>query len=85
MNYAAVIQWLTAAYQPKNDFNLEKVRPLLESFYPLYEVEDWVRVSEIMAVEFNTPTQEELHGQLRLWGYYREAGDLYTRLIGKLG
>ena len=82
--YRAVVNWLTD-YKPKSDAtNLEKVRGYLEAFYHLCEVEDWHRGSEIIFTRLDTPTNDELHSQLSLWGYYREQIELYNRILGKL-
>lgn len=84
VNYKAVIKWLTTDYQPKDDSNLEKVRPLLESFFHLCEVEDWNRSSAILLIKLNTPINQNFHTQLESWGYYRQQIDIYNRLLDKL-
>ena len=71
LQYRAVVQWLTD-YQPKwNASNLEKVKGYLEAFHHLCQVKDWIRSSKIISTRLDTPTKEELHHQLSLWGYYR--------------
>ncbi|MFE1746410.1 tetratricopeptide repeat protein [Coleofasciculus sp. H7-2] len=83
--YRAVINWLTK-YKPKPDAtNLEKVRGYLEAFHHLCEVEAWEEASRILLTRLNTPTNEQLHNQLELWGIYHERASLYSRLLDKLG
>lgn len=70
--------WLTA-YQPAPDSsNLETVRGYLEAFRHYYEVEDWVSAKRIFLYNLNTPTKDELHWQLGVWGYYQEQIQLYN-------
>jgi len=77
LQYRAVVQWLTD-YKPKSDTtNLEKVKGYLETFYHLYNVEDWKRAKAIIEFRLNTPTTEEFHLQLGTWGYYHEQNKLY--------
>ncbi len=77
LQYRAVVQWLTD-YKPKLDAtNLEKVKGYLETFYHLYNVEDWKRAKAIIEFRINTPSNEELHLQLGTWGYYYEQNKLY--------
>jgi tetratricopeptide (TPR) repeat protein len=64
--------------------NLEKVIDYLEAFHHLYEVEAWERAREILSISLDTPINAELHGQLYIWGYYREQIELYSSLLGKL-
>lgn len=83
-HYRAVVNWLTK-YKPKSDgSNLEKVQGLLEAFHHLCEVEDWNAASQILFIELNTPTKDELHNQLDIWGYYCEQTEIYSRILGKL-
>jgi tetratricopeptide (TPR) repeat protein len=35
-------------------------------------------------ISLNTPTKDELHNQLDIWGYYQERLELYNKLLGKL-
>ena len=79
-NYTAIEYFLTIEDEPLSDAtNLEKVSRYLESFYHLCEVEDWKRASKVIFVRLNTPTQEELHAQLKTWGYYRQLHELYSK------
>ncbi|MBD1881361.1 tetratricopeptide repeat protein [Coleofasciculus sp. FACHB-T130] len=83
-DYIAVVNWLMK-YKPKPDAtNLEKVRGYLEAFHHLCEVENWRRASDILSIRLNTPTKDELHIQLGIWGYHQERIELYKRLLGKL-
>jgi tetratricopeptide (TPR) repeat protein len=79
----AVRMWRTA-YEPEPDApNLEKVRGYLEAFHHLCELEDWKSAKDILTVRLK-PTDDELHIQLDIWGYYQERIYLYSRLLGKL-
>jgi len=84
-DYTAVEYYLTVEDEPPQDAtNLEKVRGYLEAFYHLSEVEDWEAASKILSIHLDTPTNENLHNQLGVWGYYQERIDLYNRLLYKL-
>ncbi len=83
-HYTAVKMWRTA-YEPEPDaLNLEKVRGYLEAFHHLCQVADWEKAREILTLRLDTPTNDELHNQLHLWGYYQEQIDLYRQILGKL-
>jgi len=83
-HHTATKMWFTA-YKPGLDTsNLERVKGYLEAFHHLCEVEDWIRASAILAIRLNTPTNNELHNQLGVWGYYKEQLDLYNKLLNKL-
>lgn len=84
-DYTAVEYYLTVEDEPPSDAaNIEKVRRYLEAFHHLSELEAWARAREILSISLDTPINEELHGQLYIWGYYREQIELYSSLLGKL-
>lgn len=84
-HYIAVENFLTDEDEDKADAeNIEKVRGYLSAFHHLCEVGNWFRVSEIISIRLNTPSNEELQNQLFIWGYYREQINLYNQLLGNL-
>lgn len=83
-HYRAIINWLTK-YKPKtNAYNLDLVKGLIETFYHLCEVKDWEKASDILAVQLNTTSNQQLHNELFIWSYYREQIPLYEKLLGKI-
>lgn len=84
-HYRAVSNWLTK-YRPNNANNaqLEQLKGILEAFHHFCAVEAWLEAKRILLIRFDTPTNEQLHEQLQIWGYYPETIDLYTKLLGKL-
>ena len=84
-NYTAVEYYLTIEDEPPSEAtNLEKVNRYLESFNHLCEVEAWEKAITIYGTRLETPTNDELHSQLRLWGYYKEQIKISLRLFRKL-
>jgi tetratricopeptide (TPR) repeat protein len=82
-NYLAVEWWLIK-YKPRlNDTNLEQVRGYIEGFHHLCEVEEWEKASQLFTAHLNN-TNEELHCQLNIWGYYHESLEICQRLLSKL-
>ena len=79
--YRAIINWLSKYKPSPEDSNLEKVKGLLEAFYHLCEVEDWQTAVNVFQFRLNTPTKEELHNQLGIWGYYLTQIELYKKLF----
>ncbi|WP_088889790.1 tetratricopeptide repeat protein [Leptolyngbya ohadii] len=64
--------WLTA-YVPLDDApNIETIRGYLEAFDHFCEIQDWDNVKEVSSTRLNTPTQDDLGGQLYTWGYFQE-------------
>jgi tetratricopeptide (TPR) repeat protein len=80
----AAVNWLTKYYSPQAASNLQKVRGYLEAFHHLSVVGAWKESSEIILIQIDTPTQEELHKQLYTWGYYHHQIQLYKTLLEKL-
>lgn len=83
-HYRAIINWLTK-YKPKTNFsNFDRVKGLIETFYHLCQVRDWEKASDILAVQLNTTSKEQLHNELFIWSYYKEQIPLYKQLVGKI-
>ncbi|WP_013320650.1 tetratricopeptide repeat protein [Gloeothece verrucosa] len=83
-NYRSVINWLTK-YKAKSDAsNLEQIRGYLEAFYHLCNIEEWDKASKLLSIRLNTPTNEELHKQLKTWGYYQEQIEIYQIIFKKI-
>jgi tetratricopeptide (TPR) repeat protein len=80
----AAVNWLTKYHSPQAASNLQKVHGYLEAFHHLSVVGEWKESSEIILLQIDTPTQEELHKQLHTWGYYHQQIELYKNLLGKL-
>lgn len=80
----AAVNWLTKYHSPQAASNLQKVHGYLEAFHHLSVVGSWKESSEIILLQIDTPTQEELHKQLHTWGYYHQQIELYKNLLGKL-
>lgn len=79
-NLAATL-WLTH-YQPQiDDSNLEKVRGYLEAFYHNCNIKSWVLVPTIFVYNLNTSTNNQLHWQLGVWGYYQEQIQIYKKFL----
>jgi tetratricopeptide (TPR) repeat protein len=84
-HYRAIVSWLTKEIKLDSKVtNLEKIQPLVEAFYHLCELEDWERTSKILTISLESPTNEEFHNQLEIWGYYQEQIDLYNRVLDKV-
>lgn len=56
----------------------------MEAFYHLCEIKEWQRALSLMLHELDTPTQAQLHYQLKLWGYLPEQLELYTALVDQV-
>ncbi|MEG4326093.1 tetratricopeptide repeat protein [Microcoleus sp. F6_B4] len=80
----AAVNWLTKYHSPQAASNLQKVHGYLEAFHHLSVVGAWEESSEIILLQIDTPTQEELHKQLHTWGYYHQQIELYKNLLWKL-
>ncbi|NJM99826.1 MAG: tetratricopeptide repeat protein [Phormidesmis sp. RL_2_1] len=80
----AIVNWLTQHRLPPQASNLEKVKGFIEAFYHLCEMEEWERAFSLISVPLNTPTREELHYQLKLWGYSQERTKLYQSLVDRV-
>ena len=76
--------WLQEYEADAEAENLVKVRGYLEAFYHFCEIEAWEDAGNILIIEMDTPTQQQLHNQLRTWGYYHQQIDLYNQLLNKL-
>ncbi|MBD2005806.1 MULTISPECIES: tetratricopeptide repeat protein [Cyanophyceae] len=76
--------WRTAYRSDPDAPKLEQVRGYLEPFHHLCKVGDWERASKILSIRLNTPTKNQLHIQLGIWGYHQERIELYNRLVAKL-
>jgi len=84
-HYIAVENYLTDDEEPPPDAtNIETVKGYLEAFNHLCEVKEWKRASEIAVIRCDISPHQELHIQLKIWGYSREIIELYSRLLGKL-
>ncbi len=83
-SYRAIINWITKYKPNQNALNLDKAKGLLEAFYHLCEVEEWLEAKQIMLIRIDTPTNEELHEQLQTWGFYGQMIRGYNTLLGKL-
>lgn len=83
-HYIAAINWLKKYQPPPTAPNLEQVRGYLEAFYHLCAIENWQTAKQLLLVELNTSSQEELDNQFQTWGYYPEQAQLYRSLLGKL-
>lgn len=82
--YQAIINWLTR-YQPSPESsNLDHIRGLLETFHHLCDSNDWEKVSNLLQIRLNTPTQEELDNQLHTWGYYAEQISIYQAFLKQI-
>jgi tetratricopeptide (TPR) repeat protein len=82
--YTAVEYYLTVEDEPPSDAaNIEKVHRYIEAFHHLCEVEAWEKAITVFSTRLDTPTDDELHNQLNVWGYYTEQVNVYNRLLGK--
>lgn len=83
--YTAVEYFLChQSIPPQEATPLQRVQHYLESFYHLWEVEDWRRATQILTVIPDPQSNQELHDQLGVWGYYDQQEKLYKSLLGKL-
>ena len=82
-SYRAIINWLTKYDPNPNTSNLETVKGLLEAFYHLCEVEDWLKAEYIFKIRLEITQKQELHNQLFTWGYYDQHINLYNSLLDK--
>jgi len=84
-HYIAVKNYLMDEDEPSPDAeNIEKVKGLLEAFYHLCEVGDWVNAENIFKIRLEITQKQELHSQLFTWGYYDENIYLCKRILNKL-
>ncbi len=83
--YTAVEYFLCHESQPsENALPLQQVQHYLQAFTHLCDVEDWQRAVLILMVVPDHQSDEELHHQLGLWGYYAEQENLYNALLSKI-
>jgi tetratricopeptide (TPR) repeat protein len=74
--------WLTGYELVPAASNLETVRGYLEAFEHYCEIEDWDASSTIYSSEL-VSTNQPLHAQLLIWGYYKELMAISQRLVDK--
>ncbi len=77
----AIINWLTKYQSSADADNLEQVKGYLEVFDLLCAIDEWGRAANLIFTPLNTPANEQLHYQLKLWGYPQEQRKLYESLI----
>ena len=83
-HYRAIVNWITK-YQPDLDAsNLQRVRGYLEAFHHFGAIDEWENAKDILSIPVNNSSQESLHLQLGIWGYYQEQIHLYRQSLGKL-
>ncbi len=75
--------WLTAYTPPTNAPNLETVRGYLEAFDHYCEIEDWELASEMYTFQL-AGTDQALHWQLIIWGYYQELIAVSRQLVNNI-
>jgi tetratricopeptide (TPR) repeat protein len=75
--------WLTAYEPAPNAPNLETVRGYLEAFDHYCKVGDWEQASEIYTCQLAS-TNQALHWQLFIWGYYKELTEVSRKLVDKI-
>ena len=80
---AAAHLWLSAYTPAPNAENLETVRGSLEAFDHYCEVADWDAASEIYTGQL-AATNQALHWQLLIWGYYKELMATSFRIVDKI-
>ena len=79
--YQAIVNWLTK-YQPSPDTpNRDQVKGYIQAFYHLCDMEEWGRAASLISTKLNTPTEDPLHYQLKLWGDVPQQMSLYEALI----
>ncbi|WP_416669401.1 tetratricopeptide repeat protein [Egbenema bharatensis] len=79
----AAERWLTA-YEPDPDApGLEKLRGYLEALHHYCELEDWDKASQIYTYQIPS-TNQALHWQLLIWGYYKELVAVSSKLADKI-
>jgi tetratricopeptide (TPR) repeat protein len=83
-HYRAAINWLTKYKSSLEPSNFQKVKGYLESFHHFSTIQEWKVASDILSLQIDTPTNEELHEQLQTWGYYLQLIEIYNRLLFKL-
>ncbi|MEM9980431.1 MAG: tetratricopeptide repeat protein, partial [Cyanobacteria bacterium P01_D01_bin.2] len=80
----AIINWLTKYHPTPDAPNLDQVKGYLEAFYHLCAIGEYGRAASLMSTRLNTPTQDPLHYQLKLWGHLPEQMGLYEALIDQV-
>ncbi len=78
----AAWQWLNHYKAVPEAANLEKVRGYLEAFEHHSELDDWEKAHEVY-IDQNKLTNQALHWQLFIWGYYRDLIQISLRLMSK--
>lgn len=76
----AAYLWLNFYQPPANAQNIEIVRGYLEAFGHYCQVEHWEKADEIYESQL-TSTNQTLHRQLFIWGYYEELIGLSCKLV----
>ncbi|MGC1527091.1 MAG: tetratricopeptide repeat protein [Phormidesmis sp.] len=79
----ALINWLTRYRPPQNSNNLTQVKGYIQAAQHLCDIQEWERAFTLLCTRPNTPTQEMLHYQLKLWGYNTVRTDLYRALAAR--
>jgi tetratricopeptide (TPR) repeat protein len=75
--------WLTVYELAPDAPNLETVRGYLEAFEHYCEIEDWDASSDIYSSQLAS-TNQALHVQLLIWGYYKELMEISHRLVNQI-
>lgn len=75
--------WLTVYKPAPNVPNLETVRGYLEAFDHYCEVGNWDQASEIYTYHLAS-TNQALHWQLLIWGYYKELVEMSRKLVDNI-
>mgnify|MGYP000293313587 CR=1 FL=1 len=75
--------WLTAYTAAPNAERIETVRGYLEAFDHYCEIEDWELASEMYTFQL-AGTDQALHWQLIIWGYYQELIAVSRQLVNNI-
>lgn len=81
----AAKNWLGKYYpNPNNTSNLELLKGYLEAFHHFCRINSWDLASDLLLLDFNTPSKKSIPMQLDEWGFFCEEAKLYTDLLGRL-
>jgi tetratricopeptide (TPR) repeat protein len=86
-NYQAIKNWLSGRYQVRSLKTIDRLKCYLQSFEHLIAIDDWQRALQILIEpigEYSDIEEQDVLGQLQVWGYDREAIELCEKIVERI-
>ncbi|NJR31688.1 MAG: tetratricopeptide repeat protein [Chamaesiphon sp. CSU_1_12] len=86
-NYQAMKYWLSGRYRCQASTQIDRLKPYLQSLEHLVAIPDWSRAVQILIApigELSTIEEQDVLGQLQIWGYYQQIVELCHKVIDRV-